>query len=1180
MIRLGPFELDAQIGQGGMGEVWRAHHARQKTSVSVKLLTAESARDASFLVAFRNEVRAAASLDHPNIVLVYDYGEVDAAAELASASRLAMGTPYLVMELAEGGTLVGLAGRMGWIELRHVVLSLLDALAHAHARGVIHRDIKPGNVLISDYSGDLPTVKLTDFGLAHPMDGREDATHFFGGTPSFMAPEQFGGQWRDYGPWTDLYAFGCLVHSLIRGTPPFGSGASLREKRRLHLREEPPPLEPTFAVPAGLDAWVRRLMEKEPSKRFRRAADAAWAFLGLEEPADLAPPKRCSDTPCGADTLILGSLVTLREASRPDSVPRHPLPDVTGDVAMARIVGPADLPPLPSSWRRARRQWQGTQLLGAGLGLFGLRDVPLVDREDERDRLWRALERCRRDRQAAFVALVGPSGSGTSRLARWICERAHEVGAANVLRATHNPMPGLHLGLGPMIGTFLRCQGLGRTETRQRVQAIYPSMAHPDAWDAMTELIVPAAEEDRGGIRFRNSVERYVTLRRMLKAVCNERPLVVWLDDVQWGLDALGFARYILDHQRSSPQPILFVVTATEESLAEHSDEAALLGELLEYDASTQISIGALPQSHRAYLVESLLGLDEDLARRVEERTGGNPLFAVQLVGDWVERNLLIQGEKGYRLPSGSDIELPVDVRAMWAGRVQRLLAFRSEAEGCALELAAVLGTDIDVDEWLAVCDRSGGMAGFDNADPSEALLEGLLDLRLTLAGTGGPARGWSFAHVMLREAVVSRARDAGRLIRHHLVCARVLQEKSDYLQQPTRALEERIGRHLVASGQLEEALEPLLAGVEFRLMSGDFSVADALLDARDVAMEEAGVPASDERWGHGWLRRYGIAISRGDYDQVDLWLDRIRDAVARYPWPEVSLAGLCRRGQLARMRGDLSGAVNALGRVAVIAEEMEDRAVEGLAHYELGYAYADMGDLDRAEELTRKGLKVYEAIDDRHCVGRCWQSLGQIAMQCGNYGEAMSRLVQAEAIFKDCGDRWGMASTVNSMGDVARNNSDLPGAEKLYRRARGLLRAIGSQVWIFPDTNLGLIHLARQEHAEAQVILERAISAFMKTGHNAATIGCHLGLASCAASSSEWGLWDDHMSQASEMIDNSAHADVDAARCASYAGDAAVARGDVTRARSAYEISLRIWKVLGREHEVRDIEARIVRVS
>ncbi len=163
------------------------------------------------------------------------------------------------------------------------MLSLLDALAHAHARGVVHRDIKPGNVLLG---GSWHEVKLTDFGLAHALHGPSMSEDDVIGTPSYMAPEQFRGQWRDYGPWTDLYSLGCLVYSLATGSPPFGRVKG-NAARAAHLVRPVPPLVPKHPLPAAFHPWVHQLLEKDTARRFACAADAAWALLGIpDERAD------------------------------------------------------------------------------------------------------------------------------------------------------------------------------------------------------------------------------------------------------------------------------------------------------------------------------------------------------------------------------------------------------------------------------------------------------------------------------------------------------------------------------------------------------------------------------------------------------------------------------------------------------------------------------------------------------------------------------------------------------------------------------------------------------------------------------------------------------------------------------------------------------------------------------
>ncbi|MBA2320062.1 MAG: serine/threonine protein kinase, partial [Deltaproteobacteria bacterium] len=255
VIRLGSFQLELPIGRGGMGQVWAARAAGHSRPLAIKLLTHRANPDPSFVAAFRNEVRAAASLDHPNVVAVYDYGEADERAELSSNGTIPAGTPYLVMERVSGSTLLPLCGRLGWPDVREVLEQLLAALGHAHSRGVIHRDLKPANVLV-ERNGDALRVKLTDFGLAHAFEGSTDLT-LGGGTPSYMAPEQFTGTWRDFGPWTDLYGLACLAWTMVRGQPPFGVTKSVEEKRRQHLYDPPPPLGQTTPEPPGFEGWLR-----------------------------------------------------------------------------------------------------------------------------------------------------------------------------------------------------------------------------------------------------------------------------------------------------------------------------------------------------------------------------------------------------------------------------------------------------------------------------------------------------------------------------------------------------------------------------------------------------------------------------------------------------------------------------------------------------------------------------------------------------------------------------------------------------------------------------------------------------------------------------------------------------------------------------------------------------------
>ncbi|MCA9539060.1 MAG: serine/threonine protein kinase, partial [Myxococcales bacterium] len=247
-IELDGFVLHEHVGRGGMADVWRGQHRLTGMTAAIKVIDQARASQPEYQEGFRHEVRALAGLVHPNIVGVLDSGVVDAAAAAASDGALVAGSPWLAMQYAEDGPMRRLPTPMDWPLLREVLLQILDALAHAHARGVIHRDLKPENVLLRVEGGHLRLL-LTDFGIAHVIQDDPHATGGHGlssvGTPQYMAPEQIRGHWRRYGPWTDLYALGCVAFELASGQPPF-SGRTPLAIAQQHLTADRPPLRPAW----------------------------------------------------------------------------------------------------------------------------------------------------------------------------------------------------------------------------------------------------------------------------------------------------------------------------------------------------------------------------------------------------------------------------------------------------------------------------------------------------------------------------------------------------------------------------------------------------------------------------------------------------------------------------------------------------------------------------------------------------------------------------------------------------------------------------------------------------------------------------------------------------------------------------------------------------------------------
>ncbi|MEV4705264.1 serine/threonine-protein kinase [Actinoplanes sp. NPDC049316] len=260
------YQLRDRIGVGGMSVVWRAHDEVLGRDVAVKVLSATAAPDPAQLGRIRLEARAAAGLRHPNIVEVYDYGE-------------SSGGPYVVMELVEGETLADVLAReaLPWRTAVLVCAQVAAALAAAHARGVVHRDVKPGNVMVT-----AAGVKLLDFGISAAAGAVDETDGEVLGTPAYLAPERLdGGPVR---PASDVYGLGLLLHRALAGRMPWRA-STVTEMVRAHVYTEPAPLPRIDGLPPEVADLARRCLAKRPEDR----PDAAEAARVLGTAAGLAP---------------------------------------------------------------------------------------------------------------------------------------------------------------------------------------------------------------------------------------------------------------------------------------------------------------------------------------------------------------------------------------------------------------------------------------------------------------------------------------------------------------------------------------------------------------------------------------------------------------------------------------------------------------------------------------------------------------------------------------------------------------------------------------------------------------------------------------------------------------------------------------------------------------------------
>lgn len=1140
-LRLGAFALDQPVARGGTAEVWRGVHAEYRTPVAVKVLTAAAARDSKMHAAIRNEVRAVARLDHPRVVLVFDQGTVDEAVEQATQGRLAAGSPYLVMEWASAGTLAAARPPRSWSELFDLLVTLLDALAHAHARGVIHRDIKPGNILVCADGDARPGIKVADFGIARPRDAEAAIdVAAAAGTLAYMAPEQAAGLWHDQGPWTDLYALGCLAFRLATGAPPFTGTAE--EVFAAHVARPAPRLVAQLPVPDGFADWVARLLEKDWTQRFSCAADAAHALAMLGEPdVDALAPSL--DAPAFSD-----DLETLVAPPPFATLP----PGRSGGPAVAVV------PPMPASWRSPRPPRQRSmRLLGTGLGLFGLRTVPLVDRDAERDALWAALRRVRDDGQARAALLQGPTGTGKSRMAEWLGERAFELGAATVLKAAFAPGGESTDPLAAMLARHLGAWGLASDEARPKVDAALASRGlDADERAALVELVAPAPGAPHA-VHLYAPRERHEAVRRYLEAVAEERPVVVWLDDVQWSLDALAFTRHVLDTQHRHPAAVLVVATVNEEAIADRAEERDVVAEIARRDDTVRVAVGPLPAEHRGELVRALIGLEGELAAALELRAAHNPLFAVQLVDDWVQRGLLEPTDRGLALRAGAEPSLPQGLHEVWTARLDQLLDGRSDDDTRALELAALLGHEVDADEWAAASRAAGVIAG-------AGLVDALLDRRLA---TPDP-RGFAFAHGMVRESLERRAAARGDLPRLHRACA-------DALGARASADPARVGRHLLGAGDGLAAAGPLLAGARRRLDTGDFHVALALLVERARALDAATGVAPAVRCD-GLVERALAEANLGRGDEAFRWACEA-EAAARDAGLEAMLAkSLLAQGRVQQRRGMLAHARAECEEALAICERLDDRQGQAQALHWLGIVAIEQGDRHAATELQERALARFEALGDAVHTAHAHYELGVVHRHQGDRARARALAEKALDWYERAGMRNGAANAMVSLGELARDLGDFDEAERQYRRALAIYERTGSGNAMIAQLNLALALLGRRDWVGARALLEDAHAALERSGWWSLVACALVELLPCDAAGADWARWDDHRAQARDVMASVDFADPDLAWAAELAGDLAGEHGELERARDVFELALAQWRRLDRREPALRVEGKL----
>jgi tetratricopeptide (TPR) repeat protein len=556
------------LGEGSMGAVWLAYSAQARGHCAVKVLHLRDDRKGSAERSFNREVRAMARLSHPAVIEILDYG------------RTPQGSPFVTMEYVPGVSLGRyVSAPWTWARLWSFLDQLLDGLAHAHARDLVHRDLKPGNVLVVPDRA-AGGIKLVDFGIALAATEASTASRRIEGTPAYIAPEAASGEVANIGPWTDLYSLGVMLFEIVSGELPFHGRHLLAHHQRTPL----PPIKPRadVEVPPAFIGIIERLLAKSPVARLRTVADLRDAIerAGVPTPSHVAQGQPPAE-------------LQLDEDDTNDITLAEPLQDPAG---------------------------------AAGPGLFFLREPRLAGRERELELLNAAAEAALAGEGPRGVLIEGDAGLGKSRLAAWARERVEESGRMRALVIRSEPHTRAGGGLRAAVLRSLGMPTATRAEFEQHLPSIF---SEADAQqNALDVLFGTDPSEDQ------TSDAHVARAARLVRDLAGGRPFVLWADDSQWSPEGkvLRLVHRLL--RPDGPRHLLVLVTLRPSA---RTTVRAARRALLTLPNVQSIQLGPVNPLELSPALEELAPLPDGLSIAASLQAAGNPLIALEAVRSYLE---------------------------------------------------------------------------------------------------------------------------------------------------------------------------------------------------------------------------------------------------------------------------------------------------------------------------------------------------------------------------------------------------------------------------------------------------------------------------------------------------------------------------------------------------------------
>jgi serine/threonine protein kinase/predicted ATPase len=1140
------YRLESRLGAGGMGAVYLAHDAKLDRPVAVKFLMPEFAENRDRLRRFHQEARAASSLNHPHIVVVHDFGELD-------------GRPYLVTEYVEGSTLRQRLrqGPFSPVATVETGIQIASALAAAHARGLIHRDIKPENVMLRPDG----YVKVLDFGLAKLLTSDASSemrasalgteTGALIGTPRYMSPEQARGLILDAR--SDVWSLGVLLYEMIAGCPPFG-GATAADAIADILRNDPPPLTSYVRdVPAALAAVIARSLRKDA---LERQADASEVLSELRHTAltltarEADPPERAERRDDDSDVSSAGErrratvlvsivadyaslvdrlvgsevdrVVARIRAAAVDTMRRHggvvnqsigeeivslfgipaahedddlravraafelhahvrdiaealgehgqglrlqsglhaapvavqrlregprryalagPLVETAARLAAAaepdavwlsadchRLVAPfVHTEPRPPILTRAGSAALAPHCVLGESGLESRLDrgalTPYAGRNTELEALTMRLEQSRRG-DGHLIVITGEPGSGKSRLLHELRTSLASRGIG-VLQGRCRSYGGVTSYL-PFVEALQNALGVkassGRRDVAQvvaRIRAVDPSL---EAFIplylhllSMPSEVFPLPRHLRGEHLQAALLE---AVAGVFTSFAQRTPAVLLFEDWHWADEA---SRDALRHlaQVVASYPLLIAVTTRPETTqvvdaAEHTTRLALGP--LEYSASLDIITAVLQVGE----------VPDQLARRLHERTGGNPFFLEEMCHALREAGAVVRDGTGAAMAEAPEaLQLPDSVQAVIRSRLDRLPPDGREV----LRVASVVGREFS---RRILRDTMGDA---DLTAPIERLKAAGIIQQIRVV----PDPLYRFKHVLTQEVAYESLLEHQRQALHQTVGRVIAAARTEAFEEPLEIL----AHHFSCAKAWEQAVEYGMRAATRATELSQFADALSLLErVRGWMSQLPDDEARREGIADVLLRQERLCETLGMRGrQLQLSAELIT-LLAPHGASERLAEAYLRQGDVSTLLKRFDAADRALATALRMSRERSALALERNALRSIGLLRWHQGRHDEALRITESALTIDRQRDDALAVAGDLSNLGSILRSMGQHERALATLEEALAMPVVSDDPIKRAYILHTIANVHRTIGNVARAIEYLQIADASARA------------------------------------------------------------------------------------------------------------------------------------------